>query len=857
MHVLSRGQNCNDAAAQDSCKNLGSLLGAGRNLAIDFVGVELSCSVHDSAGISVIDLGGADVSTAMDRNTELHPLPVAELMRRAAAIRPLARALLNDDDAADEAAHEAWLRRTPGRQLLAALANLLRDRRRTDARRRARERVLAESGEAESPATVDVVANAEIRRDVLDAVVGLGEPLRTAIWLRFFEDQPPRVIAKRTGAPVNTVRSRIRLGLARLRVALDDRYGGDRERWQRSLVPAAGLGAAVGGVTLPGIIVIKKLVIVVAAAMLVFLAVSVAIDLAGPKEQRNEPLAITPAGSAANAENDLPDAIHRTANPAKSGGPFEVAGTVVLEDLATKARLAPGDGELYVRVGRARRVVPIRDGRFSLALARAARVEVAQIRLDSWATMLEYQKWECTREQASVSLAVVAHPRGELAVLDAKSGAHVRGVEIVAVTGVAPELVPVLDLRFPDLFASRLTAGDSPLVMPGTLNQGSYRVRAPGYAWAELEFDHEHGGARFVYLHPGGDLDVNVSKAPRTLRSHLRVRDKDGRCLRDGQLESESATVTGLPVGEYEVAVELGERAAARSERFVLAQASATVSAGDTTRVTLVCAKPDARLSAPSHVLRGTLTVPPSWKRVYVGLLAVPLDRQPLVGEVERTATRRKRWPTGRAEPFELEGLLPGRYLVLAQGIGAQWEVSVPAKPLDLRVPDPVEFRVHTVDRAGAGRHVPLVPLMVRTPDGVDRNLSLSWRSGGDGVAWFRCLPGEHRLRIRGIHEIEKRVRVPAGGGSITLTVPRTYGTLLEFRDGTARVPVDPKSIELRGPGAWHRALAVEFQLSTHTSARGEYELHVQVPGYEPVNKKLFFGDDWRLTVIPLRRAIR
>lgn len=57
--------------------------------------------------------------------------------------------------------------------------------------------------------------------------------------LRFFEGLPPRTIAKRLDLPVATVRTQLQRAVEKLRVALDARSEGARERWLHALAPFA------------------------------------------------------------------------------------------------------------------------------------------------------------------------------------------------------------------------------------------------------------------------------------------------------------------------------------------------------------------------------------------------------------------------------------------------------------------------------------------------------------------------------------------------------------------------------------------------------------------------------------------
>lgn len=97
--------------------------------------------------------------------------------------------------------------------------NLALGRRRTEARRRRRESLVA-SAEA-LPSTAQMVERLHAHQSVAQAVADLDEPYRTVVLLRFFEDLTPREIARRTGVPASTVRTQIERGLQRVRGRLE------------------------------------------------------------------------------------------------------------------------------------------------------------------------------------------------------------------------------------------------------------------------------------------------------------------------------------------------------------------------------------------------------------------------------------------------------------------------------------------------------------------------------------------------------------------------------------------------------------------------------------------------------------
>ena len=78
-----------------------------------------------------------------------------------------------------------------------------------------------------------------MQRALVDAVLALDEPYRSAVLLRYFEGLEPAEIARRRGVPAGTVRSHLSRGLAELRAALDRRHGGDTRTWCAALLPLA------------------------------------------------------------------------------------------------------------------------------------------------------------------------------------------------------------------------------------------------------------------------------------------------------------------------------------------------------------------------------------------------------------------------------------------------------------------------------------------------------------------------------------------------------------------------------------------------------------------------------------------
>lgn len=237
-----------------------------------------------------------------------------ELLRHAAFLTGLARAILRDEHAAEDAVQEAYavaIAAPPARGgnlrgwLAGVTRNLARMAVRTSARRSARE-AGAGAASAPVPATAETVEKLETGRHLVSAVLALAEPYRTTITLRFFDGLSPSAIARRQGAPVKTVHTRIRRGLLLLRERLERE---DRPRWRAGLLLLAG-GA---------VMTTKKAV--AAAAIAALLVAGTMLVL--PRSDAPKPPAVEtvppPAPAVATADAGGTDLEEPAAAPAPSG----------------------------------------------------------------------------------------------------------------------------------------------------------------------------------------------------------------------------------------------------------------------------------------------------------------------------------------------------------------------------------------------------------------------------------------------------------------------------------------------------------------------------------------------------------
>ncbi len=143
-------------------------------------------------------------------------------------VRALARRLLRDEHGAEDVTQQTMLAalespprdHTKWRPWLSRVTRNFAFRSRRDATRRRRWET-AGAKPIDIPSPQDIRDREAARRDVVEAVLQLAEPYRTTIILRYLEELPPRDVARRMNAPVETVRTRTRRAVEQLRNTLE------------------------------------------------------------------------------------------------------------------------------------------------------------------------------------------------------------------------------------------------------------------------------------------------------------------------------------------------------------------------------------------------------------------------------------------------------------------------------------------------------------------------------------------------------------------------------------------------------------------------------------------------------------
>lgn len=250
-------------------------------------------------------------------------VPVETLLAHRDWVRALALRIARDAWDADDLEQATWAAAvarppadgsSPRGWLATVMRRLAHNFRRDAARRRGRE--LAAPLREPAPSTDELAARADAEQIVIRAVLALEEPYRSVVLLRFFEGLSARAVAARLGVPLDTVRTRLRRALARLRDELDGRAGGV-EVWCAAFFGARGMETAATGT--PGGAGGGRLATTAAA-----LVVGAALGLAGAAAVRDVP----------NRPSDAVHAAGDSARPGSGGGGDR--------SVARRAESAPG-----------------------------------------------------------------------------------------------------------------------------------------------------------------------------------------------------------------------------------------------------------------------------------------------------------------------------------------------------------------------------------------------------------------------------------------------------------------------------------------------------------------------------------
>lgn len=203
----------------------------------------------------------------MEGSMHAQPIEPDRLLSHAGGLRALALQLLGDAHAAEDVLQDTFVRalssppRDPerlGGWLAQVARGLALNRRRNEAHRSERERRYAREqasqhagGEGDSR-DYDGARRGEVLRALVEEVLALDEPYKSALLMRYFEGATPTQIAERTRTPLATIASRLARGQAELRARLERRLKTSRGGFEGALALLAGPHWTPAGVSSAG-----------------------------------------------------------------------------------------------------------------------------------------------------------------------------------------------------------------------------------------------------------------------------------------------------------------------------------------------------------------------------------------------------------------------------------------------------------------------------------------------------------------------------------------------------------------------------------------------------------------------------
>jgi RNA polymerase sigma factor (sigma-70 family) len=732
------------------------------------------------------------------------PFDDKSFLEHARFVRALAGALARDRDQAEEVAARTFAsaveqRPRAGATLRGWLASVVRRAlarlRRDEVRRVARESAAARPEQVDAD-PADLAARSELSDRIAVAFAQLEEPVKTTLFLRFFADLTPKQIAAKQQVPVETVKTRLKRGLQRLRERLDanaDRRGAARGDWRAVALVLAKQGGPVAA--------IAKAKGLAAAAIVVALVGIVALKFAPRNTSASASPAVASSNAQEGAERPLDADAHDEPVVAGSREPSRVAepppipfasGQVVDEDgrpiagvrvvasvlqrmtspfqnLASSTRLDQGEIEqrTVARSGA--------EGRFVVAPAPEDVVGFYFVAVDHvLASWFDLSADPAENQDHRIELASACVLRGRVLdqegrpIFDAAVGASDPLQEVETRTARNLEGAPSYRRILPSLASTRCSKVDGRFELR-SLPRTSIRIGAGATGYVPFAEDHEGGGRdweiRLWRNRPIVDVTDARTGAPiATARAFL------GRADEPGYRALLSPTVF----------LESGPRAFP-PRTIVLESARAGANQGDSTA-------PARFLVSPLDLLFDDKRPPCATARLLVFAegyrprtveVAVNLDGQPphvavdlkaenaepsISGTIRGAAHARVdvHWTSSiendpaneievakadvdRDGRFVIRGLpeLSYRLVVRAHGCAPRClTVQAPARDLDLALAPCASLEVVAIDASGAPRPGAAVHVQTR-----DRRWAWSTKSDAQGVARFPELP-DGDLRI-------------------------------------------------------------------------------------------------------------
>lgn len=482
-----------------------------------------------------------------------------------------------------------------------------------------------------------------------------------------------------------------------------------------------------------------------------------------------------------------------------------VRGTLMLTDcIGQEVNNLDGRFTVYTRVDgeRAEIEVEIRRGEFEFGIADPSSLYASDLIVEGRDVVLEWSP-EVMSLLGSPTLALKAREQCEvrLVVRDAKTGAHLKGLEIWADTDIndLQMLLPNLDDHIAEDAASPYTLPEVDLDWEG---ERIYWVRAEGYAWEKVLVDHMGKGDYVVELRLGAEMTVIVEG--------LRGGSLNGHdpCLNLWSVEDEVVVANwceappfthrweGVPPGHYRVLYNLDWHP---SESPLLGSREVNLQVGAVATVTIEPVLPE--LPFGPVIAKGTVRAGEYWREKGFSLYFVPL------GETERWATQRERLYLRDLAPdssdpdlfrWSTELCCEGSWQVVVAPCRVHEDFDISAsgvEDIELSIEDPAELSLLLKD-AQTGEILPSATITYEYVGHSRTQVMVFSQHRFDPLTSRHqvAVPAGHvtlRVSAQAHHLLEEELLLTPGARELAYELEPVGGVDFHFYDGLARCPMN------------------------------------------------------------------
>ena len=536
---------------------------------------------------------------------------------------------------------------------------------------------------------------------------------------------------------------------------------------------------------------------------------------------------------------------------AESEPGHRVKGTLTLTDcIGQEVKNLDGRFTVFTRVDGERMeiVVEIRRGEFEFRMADPSSLYASDLIVEGRDVALEWSP-EVMSLLGSPTLALKAREQCEvrLVVRDAKTGAHLKGLEIWADSDIGDlqMLLPNLDDHIAEDAASPYTLPQVDLDWDG---ERLYWVRAEGYAWEKGRGDHMGTGDYVLRLRPGADMTVIVEGLRGgSLNGHdpyLNLWSVEDEEVVADWCEAPPFTHRweGVPPGHYLVLYNLDWHP---SESPLLGSREVNLQAGEVATVTIEPVLPE--LPFGPVVASGTVRAGEYWREKGFSLYFVPL------GETERWATQRERLYLRDLTPdasdpdllrWSTELCCEGSWQVVVAPCRVHEDFDISAsgiEGIELSIGDPAELSLLLKD-AQTGEILPSATITYEyVGHSRTRGMVFSQHRFDPVTSRHQVgVPAGHvtlRVSAQAHHLLEEELLLKPGARELTYELEPVGGVDFHFYDGLARCPLNILSAEVEATPAEGDGDIYEIWIRSLTfSEAGVYRVKFSgLPGFLPV----------------------